>query len=589
MIYPDLPKKSRQIRNSRLINEAYQCDYINSSISRRVDEVNRFAVQKAFRHISLFFKLLTKLIGHRYDLCYMALTCHGKSFLKDVPFALLCKIFVKRRVIHQHNKGMSQDVDRWPYRYLMPLVYRNTSVILLSWRLYPDIERVVPKERVWVCPNGTTVVNSFEKAKQNEVPHLLFLSNLIESKGVLVLLDALALLKEKNYSFHCDFVGAETREINASRWADEVRKRGLDKYVCYQGPRTGEEKARDFNNADIFVFPTYYECFPLVLLEAMSYGLPIVTTEEGGIPDIVEDGVNGIISERRNPQSLAIGIARLFDEPELRQKMGLAGRKRVEECFTENIFEKRLVEILQHLISARSFSLKTLKLVESRDALNRIPEGKVLINTLNAHSYNMSLEDEVFAQALQGGDYLIPDGMSIVKACKWLKAESRPKERIAGWDLFVFEMEKLNIRGGKCFFMGSSEAVLARIRERCAKDYPNIAVETYSPPYKPVFSAEDNAAIVDAINQADPDLLWIGLTAPKQEKWAYEHWPELNIHCHCGTVGAVFDFYAGTVKRAPVWMQNAGLEWFYRFVREPARMWRRYIIGNVKFIKNIVW
>ena len=137
--------------------------------------------------------------------------------------------------------------------------------------------------------------------------------------------------------------------------------------------------------------------------------------------------------------------------------------------------------------------------------------------------------------------------------------------------------------------MGSSESVLAKIRERCAKEYPNMVVETYSPPYKPVFSAEENEAIINAINQADPDLLWIGLTAPKQEKWAYEHWPELNIRCHCGTVGAVFDFYAGTVKRAPVWMQNAGLEWFYRLVREPARMWRRYIIGNVKFIKNIVW
>ena len=231
-------------------------------------------------------------------------------------------------------------------------------------------------------------------------------------------------------------------------------------------------------------------------------------------------------------------------------------------------------------------SLKTLKLVESRDALKSIPDGKVLINTINAHSYNTALKDEAFAEALQEGDYLVPDGMSIVKACKFLKAESRPKERIAGWDLFEFEMSKLNARGGKCFFMGSSEAVLEKIKERASADYPNIVVDSYSPPYKPEFSEEDNKAIVNAINAADPDLLWIGMTAPKQEKWAYTHWPELNIRCHCGTIGAVFDFYAGTVKRAPQWMQNAGLEWLHRLFSNPKRMWKRYIIGNARFILN---
>lgn len=117
--------------------------------------------------------------------------------------------------------------------------------------------------------------------------------------------------------------------------------------------------------------------------------------------------------------------------------------------------------------------------------------------------------------------------------------------------------------------------------------YPNIKVVTDSPPYKPEFSPEENRAIVDAINAADPDLLWIGMTAPKQEKWTYQHWPELKIHCHVGTIGAVFDFFAGTVKRAPLWWQNHGLEWLYRLLKEPRRMWRRYVVGNVKFLRNV--
>jgi len=189
---------------------------------------------------------------------------------------------------------------------------------------------------------------------------------------------------------------------------------------------------------------------------------------------------------------------------------------------------------------------------------------------------------------------LIPDGVSIVKACKWIKAKSQPKERIAGWDLFSFEMEKLERESEELrtkseeskivMFMGSSQKVLDLIVKRAAEVYPHLKVVTYSPPYKPEFSDEDNKAIIDAINAANPDLLWIGMTAPKQEKWTYSHWNELNIHCHVGTISAVFDFFAGTVERAPIWWQEHGLEWLYRLIKEPKCMRRRYIIGNSLFL-----
>ena len=233
------------------------------------------------------------------------------------------------------------------------------------------------------------------------------------------------------------------------------------------------------------------------------------------------------------------------------------------------------------------FRLKTLTILGSKAELASLPEGKLLINTVNAHSFNTAKKDQLFADALTNGDVLIPDGVSIVKACKWIKAKSQPKERIAGWDLFFFEMNKLEKKGGIVMFMGSSQKVLDLIVKRAAVDYPHLKVVTYSPPYKPEFSAEDNKAIIDAINAANPDLLWIGMTAPKQEKWTYSHWSELNIHCHVGTIGAVFDFFAGTVERAPIWWQNHGLEWLYRLIKEPKRMWRRYIIGNSLFLWNM--
>ena len=238
--------------------------------------------------------------------------------------------------------------------------------------------------------------------------------------------------------------------------------------------------------------------------------------------------------------------------------------------------------------------LKSLKIVESRAELDKIPQGKILINTINAHSYNVAQEDTDFAYALIGGDYLIPDGASIVKACGWINAASRPKERIAGWDLFEHEMKRVDKearqdqRPRTVMFMGSSDKVLNLIEQRCAKEYPMLHVVTYSPPYKPVFTDDDNKAIIQAINQAQPDLLWIGMTAPKQEKWTYQHWSQLDIHCHVGTIGAVFDFYAGTVKRAPLWWQKHSLEWFYRLIKEPRRLWRRYIIGNAIFIWKVM-
>lgn len=260
-------------------------------------------------------------------------------------------------------------------------------------------------------------------------------------------------------------------------------------------------------------------------------------------------------------------------------------------------------------------SIRKLDLMSRKADLATIPDGKKLINSINAFSYNNARKDELFEEALMKCDYLIPDGISIVKACQFLHyVKSRPKERITGWDLFAFEMERLNKNTKQyleqsgstsapsqealpywkqqnqqrqrpvVMFMGSSPKVLDLIVKRAADVYPYLEIVTYSPPFKPEFTVEDNRAIIKAINDTDPDLLWVGMTAPKQEKWSYANWDRLDIHCHVGTVGAVFDFFAETCTRAPQAWQTMGLEWLYRLLKEPRRLWRRYIIGNTEFL-----
>lgn len=213
--------------------------------------------------------------------------------------------------------------------------------------------------------------------------------------------------------------------------------------------------------------------------------------------------------------------------------------------------------------------------------LSTLVEEKQLIATINAHSYNVARRDPFFSKCLKESDVLLPDGISIVWAVNWL--DGREVNKIAGADLFFYEMERLQKKGGRCFFLGSSNETLERIRTRAAREFPRIKVGYYSPPYKPSFSKEDSSAMITAVNDFEPNVLFIGLTAPKQEKWAYQNFNQLKTG-HVCCIGAVFDFYAGTVERAPNWMINTGLEWLYRLIKEPRRMWRRYLFGNVKFI-----
>ena len=534
---------SKYIKESALIQESFDCDFVNLSTSRSMDEIGKGGLKKIFRFLGSLLTLLGKLLTHRYDLCYIAITCHGMGFLKDASFALLCKLFGHKLLLHQHNKGMSRDCNRWPYRWLMPLVYRNATVMLLSWHLYEDISAVVKREQVIVCPNGIppldngqrlnvdvnanqqseTAINqrpegainrvehfnrsaasltgtegaypnltqnsqnsqnfsintnldansqnariaslacahpdedtqsvydnvnenenchpdgnsklytlttqrsesniclhniaeqasglkceTFINSKQNQplaelenqqsmtainqrpegainraehfnrsaasftgtagaypqpsksaasltgtegAPRLLFLSNLIVSKGIYVLLEACQRLKERGVAFHCDYVGGESKEVTGEQFRKAIAERGLTDCVIYHGPQYGADKDRAFRRADIFVQPTFDDCFPLTLVEAMQYRLPIVSTDVGAIPDIVTDGVNGLVCKQQDVDSLVVALSTLLSDPAMRQEMGERGHARYLKEMTLEAFERSFAEALRSTVN----------------------------------------------------------------------------------------------------------------------------------------------------------------------------------------------------------------------------------------------
>ncbi len=342
----------KYIHDSKLINETFQCHYINLALAKDLQDIGKGGWRKLTDFLKLLLRIHKAVKNLKPDLVYVTPNACGGAFYKDYVVVQLLKGMGCKVVVHYHNKGVLTRQDRFLDNFLYKRFFKGLKVILLADALYPDIQKYVKRENVRICPNGIpeTLTKEPPCERHNKVPHLLFLSNLIISKGVLVLLDALKILKDRGYSFVCDFVGGETTELSAADFNREVQKRKLNEIAYYQGKRFGKEKGESFQQADIFIFPTFYpnEAFPLVNLEAMEYKLPIVTTNEGGIPDMVKDNVNGLICEKQNPESLADCIARLLDNEALRIQMGKAGYQIFKERFTLQRFEARMCEVLKN-------------------------------------------------------------------------------------------------------------------------------------------------------------------------------------------------------------------------------------------------
>lgn len=340
------------VRESGLVNGTFDTRYINLSSSVTLEQVGRFSFGKVRAVSRLLSEVRRTLREWKPDLVYLTPSATMPGLLKDALTARLARRKGCKTVLHFHNKGVAAHQDRLVYDWLYRILFRDASVILLSRLLYPDIRKYVPEDRVSYCPNGVSVP---PVARQSgDVPRILFLSNMIRSKGVSVLIDACRILQGRGIPFRCRLVGALSTDYPGDSLTAEIREKGLEGCVTFEGPRYGDEKWQALSDADVFAFPSYYadECFPLVILEAMGAGLPVVTTGEGAIPEMVRDGKDGFICRRKNPDALADTLGRLLSDPGLRVRMGESGKERYDALYTKERFEKNLVEILKRQIDA---------------------------------------------------------------------------------------------------------------------------------------------------------------------------------------------------------------------------------------------
>jgi len=211
--------------------------------------------------------------------------------------------------------------------------------------------------------------------------------------------------------------------------------------------------------------------------------------------------------------------------------------------------------------------------------------SKKVISTINPFSYLIAEKDILFKNSLQNSEILLPDGEGIVWAANFLYGKKIKK--IAGYDIFIHLMKTLQKQKGNCFFFGSSEETLRKIKNKAAEEYPSVEVNYLSPPFINEFSAEENAEFISFINSKNPDVIFVGMTAPKQEKWVYKNREKLNVPVKA-SIGAVFDFYAGNEKRAHPLLIKLGLEWIARSIQSPGRLGRRNLYAIPRFIFHIL-
>ena len=355
------PFHGQAVMNQLLLEGDYskiKFHHVRMAFSDDIQDVGVFRWKKIFHLVAVFFGIVAaRFQTGAQVLYYPPASPNMVPFLRDCVLLIGTRWLFKKTVFHFHANGLADLYARLPWllQKAFQLAYANPalSVVISNYGIRDG--EFLKSRNIVLIPNGIPDqqdIDSTNNSGTHDEPEILFCGMVSEEKGIGILLEACAILKQGGVSFRCKIVGKAASEVEEKKFKDFIQNHQLEGTVEFIGPLYDDNKWKAYAGADIFCFPTHYsaESFGLVAVEAMMFGLPVVATNWRGLPDIVSDGETSFLVPPKDSTAIANRLNLLIENPDLRAKLGTAGRRRYEEKFTIEKFRCRMEEILSSLV-----------------------------------------------------------------------------------------------------------------------------------------------------------------------------------------------------------------------------------------------
>jgi len=497
--------------------------------------------------------------------------CYRQSLFYSFPIASILQT-------HQSMKTWNMQIDAF------------ISLSEFSKKKY--IQYGLPVDKIFIKPN---FYMNPAKPSYSNYGFGLFAGRLSREKGIDILLNASNILSsvDENKKILIKIVGDGAQGGSIK---DRINNEKINN-VELLGLKNHSDVIDLIKNSRFIALPSIcYEGFPLVIGEAYACGKPIITSRLGAMAELVEDGKTGLLFEPGNARDLADKIRWMYDHEDECIQMGKNARKVFEEKYTAEKNFEILMNIYKTVLDRKARSRVKIQVNNSypkQSNVNRVKFQPMALNQTmnrvgdigykrngdyfsfsNIHLFIEGHKNKDVKNALNNAVANFPDGKGISLSLKILGV--RFKGRVRGSDMMQKVCEYAQLHNRKIFLYGNTIRVLERLQIKLKELYPGInIVGAISPPFRELIAQEDRE-IINQINKADPDFLFVSLGAPKQELWMAAH--KGKIKALQFGVGAAFDFIAGTVKEAPKWMQQHALEWLYRLPQQPRKTIKRMML-----------
>lgn len=348
---------NRIVYNSTHINVNVKKYLVELKFSSQFSEIRRYNLKKIFKFFKIALKLFTALNKIKPDIVYFSLMPVGKGFIRDFFFVIIMKLFNIELIYHLHNIGINKKSKTLLFRWMYQYVFSNSTIIhpsdILLTKEFENLNLINANKIV--IPNTCIPLsnsNITSDKNKNDIIKILFLSNLLPEKGLMVLLEAIKIFSDKFQNFELNIYGSYYRAKEVKRYKRFISENKLSEKVFIKGQCFNSEKERVFHESDIFVFPSYFreECFPIVILEAMQAGLAIISSSVGAIPEIIEDGIDGILVEPKNYLHLAAKIQLLINDEVLRNQLGSKAKEKFLQQYSLKILENKIISVINNTI-----------------------------------------------------------------------------------------------------------------------------------------------------------------------------------------------------------------------------------------------